>query len=55
MCVGDMAGGLVNVFRHSGSTPLRRTLSVAGAAGEADASSLVADYANHCCQVLQQL
>ena len=60
------AGGLENLFHHSGNTPPRRSSSGALGHGDApadapemlgqpEANSVDADYLDYCCSVLQHL
>lgn len=51
------AGGLENLYFHSGNTPMRRSLSLATGGGpDAPAADAVqAEYVQHCRQILQAL
>ncbi len=51
------AGGLENLFHHTGNTPPRRSSSFDGEfmKGQAEANTVEADYLDYCCSVLQHL
>lgn len=57
-CVGR-AGGLENMFHHSGNTPPQRSPSFSAAdgalKGQLEANTVEADYLDYCCSVLQHL
>ncbi|BDA45713.1 probable WD repeat-containing protein 11 at C-terminar half [Coccomyxa sp. Obi] len=51
------AGGLENLFHHTGNTPPRRSSSLDGdiMKGQPEANTVEADYLDYCCSVLQHL
>lgn len=51
------AGGLENLFHHSGNTPPRRSSSFSSEFmnGQPEANTVEADYLDYCCSVLQHL
>ena len=63
----SLAGGLENLFHHTGNTPPRRSASperggadsaradAAARAGQPEANTVEADYLEHVCSVLQHL